>query len=1056
MADIAYRPYTTQTPSGVPGGYQRVNADPDMFGAAEGRAVAGLGESLQRGALAVGGALVRHQAQVAENLATDANLQFMEKATALYGDYSQKLGKDGYQAFPEFKKSLSDLWNESVGGLESEEAKRLFTQGTRRFYVAQLADGQGHAQKQFQAWGEDASQGRADALANQASLALNNPNQMDAFLNAGADEIRKNRQMRGFPPEAIDNDIREYRGKTLESIISLKSKDDPQAAMAMLQQYGPSMDPGSRARIAATLRPIARDQEADALVNTALGVPNQTGQRGSQSGGPQGFANNIGNLRVSGADWIGKGSPYNGFETFSTVEQGAAAAVKNIQHIADVHGGSVSIADLITTWAPASDNNDPTAYAATVAKAVGMDVDSDVPLDDPKKMTALVKAMAKVEKGADYSESQIAAGVNAALDGSPLPNAGQQVASVNPNGQMPDKSSAVQAIVEATNGDPDLMAAALAKLNQRYSLHDAMTATAREQLQTQLPDVMRAAQMGNQDVALPIDLMRQSGMSEDDFNRTVTEFDTSKRIGMMTQGLAFAPEADLKAALADAQNLTGPVGDAINAAAGGPAGTGDQSMRLSLQSGAIAQIKKLQQDRDQFLRGDNADPASYVANAPAVVQARDQLAKAAHMASVTNDDGLNAAATRDYVATVLGQQAAMGVPVEKRRILGKEQAQRLGTALSPQPGQSGEMAVAAIRQGSKIWGDAWGQIVSELGPNLSDVGRAVAIMPVSQNHAAALLVEAAAAKSDVEKATQPFSTEIRQAVGQKFADFLSTFRAAGVGGVQEGGRLMSAGELLARRHVMDGQTPEEAATSAYNELVGSQYDVLHNIRVPLPLDSDRITRAAEGEARRLTVNDVDPVIDDLGAGTTSQEQYLASIRVTHNWTNDPSGKGLVLLDGMGRPVLSKGKPIYRSWQQLMQAEPLPQSGFQPMSQGSRDPATLPSAGITTLMSLTPQEQFLYQWHVNNVTGRNGGKSFKQPNGATSTVLQMVEPAEVFGLNDGLWRNIPSVWDGKPHSEDEAIEHAKKIGVSKWPAYKTEKEAQDRYDKMHEFMEKDVE
>jgi hypothetical protein len=560
MAEVPYRPVNAETPSAIPMPLQSGSGvDADTFGAAGARAVQGLGQSITRGAGALGDAYIRHQAEQDQNLATDANTVFMEKATALYDTYSQKTGRDAYEAFPEFKKSLDGLWNESMGSLQSDGAKRLFNNHTRRFYVASISDGQGYATKQFNTWTQDSATGRADALANQAALNLNRPEMMQQYLVSGGSEIRKAGQAAGEAPEMTEAKVREYWGKSVKSIVTLQAQDDPQAAMATLQKYGPIMDQESRAQAAAVIRPLARDQESDAVVNSALGVPNQTGPRGSQSNGPEGFNNNVGNLRVSKADWIGKGSPYNGFETFSTPEQGVAATVKNIQTIAERNGGDVSIIDLITTWAPASDGNSPSEYAATVAKAMGMDPDDDVPLDDPEEMAKFVKAMARVEKGEaakNIPDSAYTAGVRAVYEGAGLPNAPQPSAAPGELNSMPDKSSAVAAVLRATEGDPDLRASALSKLNSKYAIQDALTQTARQKLQTQLPDVMRAAQMGDQTVVLPLDLMRQSGMSPEEFSDTVTQFDASKRIGLMTQGLAFAPESDLDNAKAEAIGMT--------------------------------------------------------------------------------------------------------------------------------------------------------------------------------------------------------------------------------------------------------------------------------------------------------------------------------------------------------------------------------------------------------------------------------------------------------------------------------------------------------------------
>ncbi|HBD36738.1 MAG TPA: hypothetical protein DC084_24470, partial [Cupriavidus sp.] len=52
---------------------------------------------------------------------------------------------------------------------------------------------------------------------------------------------------------------------------------------------------------------------------------------------------------------------------------------------------------VINRWAPASDNNDPQKYAATVAKAVGVAPDARIDLKDPAVRTKVLNAMFDVE-----------------------------------------------------------------------------------------------------------------------------------------------------------------------------------------------------------------------------------------------------------------------------------------------------------------------------------------------------------------------------------------------------------------------------------------------------------------------------------------------------------------------------------------------------------------------------------------------------------------------------------------------------------------------------------
>ena len=100
------------------------------------------------------------------------------------------------------------------------------------------------------------------------------------------------------------------------------------------------------------------------------------------------------------------------------------------------------------------------------------------------------------------------------------------------------------------------------------------------------------------------------------------------------------------------------------------------------------------------------------------------------------------------------------------------------------------------------------------------------------------------------------------------------------------------------------------------------------------------------------------------------------------------------------------------------------------------------------LNMTPQEQFLYQHHLDNLSGP--GKVI-QPGGMdTSTVLQAVVTGP-----DGKYYNIPTVWDGQALAPQQAAERAAAAGWDKWPSYATPQAADDRYDAMHAYMEKDV-
>jgi hypothetical protein len=106
----------------------------------------------------------------------------------------------------------------------------------------------------------------------------------------------------------------------------------------------------------------------------------------------------------------------------------------------------------------------------------------------------------------------------------------------------------------------------------------------------------------------------------------------------------------------------------------------------------------------------------------------------------------------------------------------------------------------------------------------------------------------------------------------------------------------------------------------------------------------------------------------------------------------------------------------------------------------------PSATAMQALHLTPQEQNLYQHHIDNM---EQGKAVKNTDGSVSTLLQMsVE-------HDGKFYNIPSVWDGKELSPKEAVKRAAAEGWDKWPSYGSEAEAEARYAQMHDALEGDI-
>jgi hypothetical protein len=97
------------------------------------------------------------------------------------------------------------------------------------------------------------------------------------------------------------------------------------------------------------------------------------------------------------------------------------------------------------------------------------------------------------------------------------------------------------------------------------------------------------------------------------------------------------------------------------------------------------------------------------------------------------------------------------------------------------------------------------------------------------------------------------------------------------------------------------------------------------------------------------------------------------------------------------------------------------------------------------LKLTPQEEHAYEHHLRNLN--MGG--VRQPNGQVSTFL---DTTVTFGNRTYI---LPTVWDNKIVSEDEAIRRARADGLDKWPSYPSEQAAEKRYNQLHGYMERDT-
>lgn len=112
-----------------------------------------------------------------------------------------------------------------------------------------------------------------------------------------------------------------------------------------------------------------------------------------------GFNNNLGNIRATPINWDGKGAPHNGFETFGTPDQGAAAMVKNFGAYVQSNP-NITVAQAIQKWAPPNENNTD-LYIRQVAEGTGINPGMTMAelRQDPAAFAQFLDAVTRKEKG---------------------------------------------------------------------------------------------------------------------------------------------------------------------------------------------------------------------------------------------------------------------------------------------------------------------------------------------------------------------------------------------------------------------------------------------------------------------------------------------------------------------------------------------------------------------------------------------------------------------------------------------------------------------------------
>lgn len=313
----------------------------------------------------------------------------------------------------------------------------------------------------------------------------------------------------------------------------------------------------------------------------------------------------------------------------------------------------------------------------------------------------------------------------------------------------------------------------------------------------------------------------------------------------------------------------------------------------------------------------NDDPARYVLTyTPAVREAYAAMQETLSDPQAT--PAIQQAASSNFYTAMQAEQTRLGG--QPANILPKQYVDAVASAFNEQA-TGGENSAAQVAALADQWGPKWPSVYRELAEKLPTavvaIGSGMAPAP------SALLAEETKLKP--EERTKGLPEGSARAINNALTAAIDPFRAV-LAPTANGGRqyttFYQSSQMLATAYVRQGMTPEEAATRAFNEVVGDRYEFMDTYMVPRDKPVERIEAGA-----RVTLADIPPeslaiVPGDLRGRTP--EDYRAEVArglaTQGYWGNAPRDSGLQLYAPNGQPVMrADGTPYTMTWAELDQA-----------------------------------------------------------------------------------------------------------------------------------------
>jgi GH24 family phage-related lysozyme (muramidase) len=890
-----------ENPQGAPGGdFQHIDSNPNMFGALGAKAEEGFGQGLEKaGNTGVDIATEQRDIQNKVRL-TDSKSVFADRLSDMHSSMMSLEGHAALTAYPDYKQKSAELLKETVDSVDGPKQKAMLGEALTNIQDQYWKIWGGHAAGQ-----EKTYQNRVagDAIASSGARASNllvggDEQGAEGALREQDMEVHNFFDGQGYDRDASEVEAQKRRGVTLKTAIeTVAAGGDVGKAQNLFDKYKGRMDPQSVLQVTANLKSGIAQLQGRNLADEESGHSSPNAE--AVAGVPSSFV-----AQVKRSEGFAPAAKWD-VKQFSS-GYGTKANFEGEQISKEEADGRFNVeftkaAKIVDAVNP---NLDPGTKAALtsltfnagpewVHAGLGDKVRAG-DLDGAKQaFLQYNKAGGETNEGLlnrRYREAQWF-GTNDA----PVAN-----------GPLIDKQQAYERVLARTDNNPLLQSAAMARLNQVYGIYHTEQTNQNASFDLKLADTQTEA-MATGTARTPLmepDFVNRYGATEG--QRQYGEYQKNLALGSDISGLSTMSPDEQTAVLAKHAPQPGSEGFAT-----------EQTRQLAVAKA----IQHSNKERDD-------DPAAFaLRRLPAAQSAYADFNQVIGDKNATPDDQRAAAAR--FANVTLAEQARVGVPAADRSILTAGQVAAIGGAINTAATSDDPVArqnvIPLIKQQADRWGNNWPQVAQQILPNAAPIVKAIAAGADPD----AMLRVLSIPKGEnpvqiIKEQNEVTARNMHSALNLAMAPFLNSM--VGLQKDRDYKGYFDVAEKLAALYVRDGKGAEEAAQSAFDNIVGKRYTFADTYRIPKSptINADDVQRGAYEARQSILRGDGDPAsplahlqpqVNDIGV-TDNEADSRSNYARNGVFVTSPKNDGLNIAYNRTFLKDADGKPVLLTWEQL--------------------------------------------------------------------------------------------------------------------------------------------